>query len=121
MTVEDISKLAYSGDDPLGALWFDRLLWYRLRDIYGSVRRGERSKEDGAKLKEDAVREYVNDLAQFQRNTLLWTRIEQAGIRYAKSDGRTPEADEFYKAVYGIMPGGGVSNHAETIDTEHDV
>lgn len=68
-------------------------------------------------MKTDAVFRFQNDLEQFERNVLFWKRIEYAATQYAKAEQHTPEADEFYKAVYGVGPGGRNQTEQEEIIT----
>lgn len=104
MTIDDLSRLAYSGTPPDSAMPYEWLLWHRLRDIYSKVRDGSISKADGAKQKEQAVNSYQTDKSLYDASVQLWMNIEQAGIQYAK-DKTIANADAFYAAVYGIKPG----------------
>ena len=104
MTIDELSRLAYSGTPPDGAMPYEWLLWYRLRDIYSKVRNGSITKQDGAKAKQDAVSSYQTDKTLHDASVKLWARIEQAGTRYAK-DKTISNADAFYAAVYGVKPG----------------
>ena len=104
MTVEELSRLAYSGTPPDSAMPYEWLLWYRLRDIYSKVRNGSITKQDGAKQKEQAVNQYKTDKTLHDASVKLWARIEQAGTRYAK-DKSIDNADAFYAAVYGVRAG----------------
>lgn len=101
MTVDTISHLAYSGTPPDSALPHEWLLWYRLRDIYESVRTGHTSKRIGSLAKQDAVDSYQTDLEQFERNVLFWKRIEGSGNRFAH-EPNVDNALRFYEDVYGI-------------------
>ena len=104
MDVDTISRLAYSGTPPDSAMPYEWLLYYRLKEIYASVRSGGMSKTDGAKQKEQAVNQYKTDKTLHDASVKLWARIEQAGTRYAK-DKTISNADAFYAAVYGVKPG----------------
>lgn len=101
MTVDEISRLAYSGTPPDTAQSHEWLLWFRLREIYQRVLSGLDTKTAGKLAKDDAVRQYEADLDQFERSTLLWKRIESAGTAFAK-DQSIDNAMRFYEAVYGI-------------------
>lgn len=105
MTPDELSRLAYSGAPPDSAMPYEWLLWYRLRDIYDKVKRYEMTKADGAAQKRDAVNSFETDKTLHEVHIKLWQRIEQAGTAYAKSEIHTPEADAFYKAVYGVPAG----------------
>lgn len=104
MTVDELSRLAYSGTPPDGVSQPEWLLWYRLRDIYSKVRDGAITKQNGAEQKQIAVNTYQTDKTLYDASVKLWTRIEDAGTQYAK-DKTIPNADAFYAAVYGIKPG----------------
>lgn len=104
MTVDELSRLAYSGTPPDSAMPYEWLLWYRLRDIYSNVHDGATSKARGAEQKEQAVNSYQTDKALYDASVQLWTRIEDAGTRYAK-DKTIANADAFYEAVYRMKPG----------------
>jgi hypothetical protein len=113
MTVEEISKMAYTGTVPSDTDLTEPecLLWFRLRDIYRAVNAGTVTAQMGKKQKDDAVKRYnaMQSRLDDADRTLInhgkfWQRIEQSGIRYAGE--RTVEAaDVFYQAVYGMRPG----------------
>ena len=104
MTVDELSRLAYSDTPPDSAMPYEWLLWYRLRDIYSNVRDGSISKADGAKQKEQAVNSYQTDKALYDASVQLWTRIEDASVRYDK-EHTIEAADGLYEALYRIGPG----------------
>ena len=105
MTVDEISKLAYNEQDPDGALPYETLLWYRLRDLYRAVRNNQMTKAHGADLKTGALAAFQVGKIQYDRAVMLWQHIEQAGIAYA-NDRTLENADGLYRAVYGMEPGG---------------
>ena len=89
----------------------ERALWWSLRDIYARFRSGVISKEQGEQQKQNAMRCYQKDKEDYdsmrkliKHQAEMWSRIEQTGNAYAKSDNRSPEADAFYSAVYGTRP-----------------
>ena len=109
MTEDEICRLAYAGTPPDSALPCEWLLWYRMRDVYRQVRTGDLTEEKGRKAKTAAVNSYLTDKEMWERYPKFWKKIEYAATQYAKSEGRTPEGDAFYEAVYGLRP----SNHHE--------
>ena len=115
MTIDELSRLAYSGTPPDGAMPYEWLLWYRLRDIYSKVRNGSITKQDGAKQKEQAVNQYKTDKTLHDASVKLWARIEQAGTRYAK-DKTISNADAFYAAVYGVRAGGRTERDGDALN-----
>lgn len=105
MDEKAISLMAYNGERPESALPHEWLLWYRLRDIYADVRAGRLVKQTGKAMKQDAVNSFNSEREAWERDTLLWKRIEPAATRFAKE--RTVEAAcEFYVALYRMeLPG----------------
>lgn len=117
MTVDELSRLAYSGTPPDSAMPYEWLLWYRLRDIYEWTKAGIRveyidgewqkkgfTKDDGAEQKEQAVNSYQTDKTLHDASVKLWTRIEDASVRYAK-EHTIEAADGLYEALYRMKPG----------------
>ena len=104
MTVDEISRLAYSGTPPDTAQSHEWLLWFRLREIYQRVLSGMDTKTAGRLAKEDAVRRYEVDRDQFNRSVLFWKRIEAPGTAFAK-EPTIENAVRLYEAVYGIEIG----------------
>ncbi len=104
MTIDDLSRLAYTRERPTGATGYEMLLWYQLRDIYEAVRTGKMTKPVGAEEKQKAIMVYEMNKSLVDNSVNLWKRIEQAGIRYA-GDKTIENADLFYEAVYRIKPG----------------
>ena len=115
MTIDELSRLAYSGTPPDGASQPEWLLYYRLKEIYASVRSGGMSKADGAKAKQDAVSSYETDKTLHDASVKLWARIEQSGTRYAK-DKTIDNADAFYAAVYGVRAGGRTERDGDALN-----
>ena len=103
MTPDEISRLAFMGTPPETAPPYEWLLYYRLHDIYSAVRDGIMTKVDGANNKAVAVQSYETDKGLYERQVLLWRRIEQAAKQYS-TDRTVENADEFYMAVYGVRP-----------------
>ena len=86
----------------------DRVLWWTLRSLYEDFRRGVLSKEAAQKMKQDAVMQHTRDRAQYagarelvQHQAEMWMRVENAARDYAKGNGRTPEGDALFEAMYG--------------------
>lgn len=104
MTVDELSRLAYTGIPPDSASQPEWLLWYRLRDIYSKVRDGSMSKADGAEQKENAVNQYKADKTLHDASVQLWMNIEQASVQFAK-EHTIEAADGLYEALYRIKPG----------------
>ena len=104
MTVDELSRLAYSGTPPDGAMPYEWLLWYRLKDIYASVRSGDISKANGAEQKQNAVNQYETDKTLHDASVKLWMRIEDASVRFAKEHS-IEAADGLYEALYRMKPG----------------
>lgn len=104
MTVDEISRLAYSGTPPDTAQSHEWLLWFRLREIYQRVLSGLDTKTAGRIAKDDAIRKYNADLVQFELSVLLWKRIEGPGTAFAK-EPTVENGIRLYEAVYGIELG----------------
>ncbi len=114
MNVDDLSRHAYSGmkppDELSDAEW---MLYVILAELYERVRNGQATRASGRSQKDEAVKHYeavLNRLTDYDRlmdwHSKLWKRIEYAATQYSKAEQHTPEADEFYKAVYGVGAGG---------------
>ena len=95
----------------------ERALWWTLRDIYTKYKAGTITKEVGEQQKQKAMQTYAKDKASWdmtrrivQHQAEMWSKIESAGRDYAKSENRTPEADNFYSAVYGCKLKDGDNN-----------
>ena len=112
MTCDELSLSAANGTLPENMSAAERAAWYPLRDLYSAVREGRMMAFDAgrekAKLMErydrDVMRERDGEKAR-QYNADLYKRIEQKAIAYAKAEVHTPEADDFFEAVYGMRPG----------------
>lgn len=104
MTVDEISRSAYSGQKPDGMTGHESLLWYQLRDIYEAVRMGKMTKQVGAEEKQKAVAAFEMNKSLYDASVQLWTRIEDVAVRYAK-ERTIDNADAFYEAVYRMKPG----------------
>jgi len=113
MDEELISHLAIDEADPaeLELDPPDRLLFFELREIYRLYRMKKFPKEICAVKKrqaidqKDALARKLADADMVQMNwAAFWRRVEHAATVYAKSEGRTAEADDFYEAVYRLRP-----------------
>lgn len=113
MDEELISHLAIDETDPYGLELDpqDLLLFYELREAYRRYGAGYTPKEGCVALKRIAVRrrdalaQKLADAEKVQRDwASFWQRVEYAATVYAKSEGRTEEADAFYEAVYRLRP-----------------
>lgn len=89
----------------------DRILFLTLRDLYRLHREGLLSLDSCKWMKAEAVRQYRKDKSdmewyrkQIRQRGLFWQKVEHAGTVYAMSDGRTPEGDALFEAVYGMRP-----------------
>ena len=116
MTVDEISRLAYSGTPPDTALSHEWLLWFRLREIYQRVLSGMDTKTAGRLAKEDAVLRYEADRDQFERTVLFWKRIEVFGTAFAKNP-TVENGIRLYEAVYGIGIG---TSHSASDKTQNE-
>lgn len=112
MTIDELSVSAANGTIPDGLTAPERAVWYPLRDLYKAVRDKHMTAVEAKREKSVLAEQYDRDVkTETERdkamtyNADLWKRIERAATVYAKSDNRTPEADAFYHAVYGIAPG----------------
>lgn len=115
-TVAQFKASAYNGEFPDERLPMpDRVMFWAMRDMYARFKAGKITKEQGEAELSAARKTYYKDRAKYDgyvtmanHVTSLWKTIEAAGTAYAKSDGRTPEADAFYAAVYGSKPKGSI-------------
>ncbi len=111
-TVRDFRTAAYNGEFPDERLPMpDRVYFWAMRDMYARYKAGKITKEQGEAELASARKTYYKDRARYdgyvamtEHVTSLWKTIEAAATDYAKSNGRTPEADAFYAAVYGSKP-----------------
>ena len=86
----------------------ERCLWYDLRELYRQFRDGVLTREQGEKLKAQAIRRYDLDtgaresaLRILRQNADMWAEIELAGSVY-RTDRTLEHADAFIAAVYGV-------------------
>ena len=98
-----ISKLAHAGKPPESALPHEWLLWYRLRDIYTDVKSGRITMEQGRAAKQTAVNDFHADRDAWDRDTLLWRRIELPAKTFAREQ-TVEAANELYRALYRLGP-----------------
>ena len=103
MDEKTISVLAHKGQKPESASPHEWLLWYRLRDIYRDVESGVKSVAQGKEEKQTAVNSFHSEREAFERNVLLWKRIEPAAVAFAKNPS-IDTANDFYEAVYRMRP-----------------
>lgn len=89
----------------------DRILFLTLRDLYRAHKEGSLSLDSCKQMKAEAIRQHRKDKSdmewyrkQVMQLGLFWQKVESAGTVYAKSDGRMPEGDALYEAVYGMRP-----------------
>lgn len=114
MTPEEISNSAFSATDisqGAGLSMPDAMLWLSLFVIYDRWRSGAITKEQGEKLKQEALNTHRKNTAEYEVNRRLihavsqmWIDIDSKGVAYLKSGNRTSEADAFYQAVYNCKP-----------------
>lgn len=111
MTIEDISVTAANGKEPPDMTATERALWWPLKELYAAARAGEVTTAEAKKRKAELIERYEKDRAHDELMARLldwhlrfWAGVEDAGTAYAKSDGKTPEGDAFYEAVYQVKP-----------------
>lgn len=112
MTYPQLRTAAYNGEFPNEKYPMpDRIFWWTLRDMYQRFKAGKITKEQGDSERKTAEKLYRRDRAKYdlytstvQNITSFWKRVEAAASDYAKSDGRTPEADALFEAVYNAIP-----------------
>lgn len=111
-TAYEFRMAAYNGEFPDERLPMpDRILWWAWRDMYQRFKSGQITKEQGEAEKKKASQQYLRDRAMYDEYTKttehfasLWKSVEAAATNYAKSNGRTPEADALFEAVYNARP-----------------
>lgn len=111
-TAYEFRMAAYNGEFPDERLPMpDRILWWAWRDMYQRFKAGKITKEQGDSERKTAEKLYRRDRAKYdlytstvQNITSFWKRVEAAASDYAKSNGRTPEADALFEAVYNAIP-----------------
>jgi hypothetical protein len=114
MTYPQLRTAAYNGEFPNEKYPMpDRIFFWALRDMYQRFKAGKITKEQGDSERKTAEKLYRRDRAKYemytstvQNITSFWKRVEAAASDYAKSDGRTPEADALFEAVYNAIPKG---------------
>lgn len=112
MTYPQLRTAAYNGEFPNEKYPMpDRIFFWALRDMYQRFKSGKITKEQGDSERKTAEKLYRRDRAKYdlytstvQNITSFWKRVEAAASDYAKSDGRTPEADALFEAVYNAIP-----------------
>lgn len=112
MTYPQLRTAAYNGEFPNEKYPMpDRIFFWALRDMYQRFKAGKITKEQGDSERKTAEKLYRRDRAKYdlytstvQNITSFWKRVEAAASDYAKSDGRTPEADALFEAVYNAIP-----------------
>lgn len=112
MTYPQLRTAAYNGEFPNEKYPMpDRIFFWALRDMYQRFKAGKITKEQGDSERKTAEKLYRRDRAKYdlytstvQNITSFWKRVEEAATDYAKSNGRTPEADALFEAVYNAIP-----------------
>lgn len=112
MTYPQLRTAAYNGEFPNEKYPMpDRIFFWALRDMYQRFKAGKITKEQGDSERKTAEKLYRRDRAKYdlytstvQNITSFWKRVEAAATDYAKSNGRTPEADALFEAVYNAIP-----------------
>ena len=112
ITFAELKTAAYNGEFPdEGLAMPDRIMFWAMRDMYQRFKAGQITKEQGEAEKNAASRIYRKDRAKYddyvktaRHITSLWKSVEAAATNYAKSNGRTPEADALFEAVYNARP-----------------
>lgn len=112
MTYPQLRTAAYNGEFPNEKYPMpDRIFFWALRDMYQRFKAGKITKEQGDSERKTAEKLYRRDRAKYdlytstvQNITSFWKRVEAAASDYAKSSGRTPEADALFEAVYNAIP-----------------
>ncbi len=61
MKPEEIIKAAWNGKRPPGMKFHEHRLYYTMRMIYAMYRRGEIDKDEGDRLKTEALKQYEKD------------------------------------------------------------
>lgn len=119
MTTDEISRAAMTGCKPDGMNSAERVLWFELRDVYEQFRQELITRKQGEKYKDDILRQFEMDLSGIKEAERIirwhadfWKRIEAAGIAYSMAEQRTPEGDDFYRAVYHVSPHGRTNRDA---------
>lgn len=86
----------------------ERLLYYRLRDVYRQFRQKLITQESGADKKQKAIEQYKLDKQNAEKadgivawHVKFWNRVEQAGTEYRTSPS-IETADKFVEAVYRV-------------------
>ena len=109
MTFETIAHCA-AGDmmPPEQMTLPEKLLWYQLRDLYRDFRAGTVTREQGEKRKQEATREYDENVYRDElyhkymlANANIWIRIEEKAKTY-RENPTIENADAFLNAVYGV-------------------
>lgn len=87
---------------------YERALFYTLKDIYNSYRKGLISREQGETKKNAALRQFDLDKGAFdsalhilRSNAELWKRVEIAANTY-RLERTLEHADAFIEAVYNV-------------------
>ena len=86
----------------------ERALWYALRDIYSSYKRGVITKAKGEELKNKAMRQFAIDnqaissaMKILKEHANFWKSVEQSASRY-RLERTLENADAFLEAVYKV-------------------
>ena len=111
MTVSEIKLLAFNQTEPPVTLnMAEQILYLTLSDVYRRFRSGDISQSDGERLIRASTSSFQTNNENLklsdriiQNHAELWKRIEASAAAYVMSGNRTPEADAFVEAVYGVQ------------------
>lgn len=86
----------------------ERLLYFKLRDLYREFKAGRISQASGSDRKQKAIEQYKLDKQNAEKadgivawHVKFWNRIEQAGTEYRTAPS-IETADKFVEAVYRV-------------------
>ena len=108
MSEEEIGKSAANGIFPDGKMDIaDRCLFFEVKDVYRRYKDGEISREDGERLKKEAVKRYREEKKKieyvdrtYKFHSRMWVEVEGAANNYMTNPS-IENADVFVRAVYG--------------------
>lgn len=109
MTGEEINKIATTAKDPPDELnGVERGLFWEFKELYRRFDNGEISREQGSRLKKEAMARFREENEKLKKATeiwenhaRMWKEIEGAGSKY-RLEPTIENADAFLKAVYGV-------------------
>ena len=111
MTVAEIKLLAFNQTEPPVSLNLaEQVLYLTLCDVYRRFRNGDIPQSEGERRIRSAAGAFQTNNENLklsdriiQNHAELWKRIEFAASNYVLSGNRTPEADAFVEAVFGVQ------------------